>query len=221
MKTGNRTFRRATVATFSLAILGIAMAADPPEETHDGLVSVPDAKMAAAYVNPNADFSGYHKFLILEPYVAFKKNWERDQRRSVHRVSKSDMEDMKRRTAEVFMEVFTETLEEGGYSIVTEADYDVLIIRPAIIDLDVTAPDTMSAGRSRTYTTQAGAATLYIELYDSVTGQILARAIDRKAARESAFFEISSRAKNLQEARRVMGKWATLLRERFDEIRAQ
>ncbi len=221
MKTGNRTFRRATVATFSLAILGISMAADPPEETHDGLVSVPDAKMAAAYVHPDADFSGYDKFLILEPYVAFKKNWERDQQRSVHRVSTSDMEDMKRRTAEVFMEVFTETLEAGGYSIVTEADFDVLIIRPAIIDLDVTAPDTMSAGRSRTYTTQAGAATLFIELYDSVTGDILARAVDRKAARGSMHFEISSRAKNLQEARRVMKKWATLLRERFDEIRAQ
>ncbi len=60
---------------------------------------------------------------------------------------------------------------------------------------------------------------MYIELYDSVTGQILARAIDRKAARESMHFQISSRAKNVQEARRVLKKWAVILRDGFDEIR--
>ena len=131
------------------------------------------------------------------------------------------MEDIKRRTVEIFMEVFTETLEEGGYSIVTEADFDVLIIRPAIIDLDIAAPGTTSPRRINTFTTHTGAATLYIELFDSVTGQILARAIDRRTARDPMHSRFSSRTKNVKEARRVMKKWAAILRDRFDEIRGQ
>ena len=31
-----------------------------------------------------------------------------------------------------------------------------MIVRPAIINLDVTAPDTPTAGRSRTYSSSAG-----------------------------------------------------------------
>ena len=222
MKTGNRTFGRAIVGAVLPAVFGIAMAAEAPEESHDGLRRIPDAKVALAYIRPNADFSGYDKFLIQEPDVAFARNWERDHS-SVggHRITPKDMEDMKKRTAEVFMEVFSETLEDGGYSIVTEADYDVLIIRPAIIDLDVVSRDPMSRGGARLYATHAGAATLYIELYDSVTGQILARAVDRKATRESIHFDHGSRVHNLQEARRVMRKWATILRDGFNEIRAQ
>jgi hypothetical protein len=36
----------------------------------------------------------------------------------------------------------------------------MLLLRPAIIDLDITVPDSMSAGRSRTFTASTGAATL-------------------------------------------------------------
>ena len=60
-----------------------------------------------------------------------------------------------------------------------DADYDVLLRRPAIIDLDIAAPDTMSAGRSRTFTTSTGAATLYIELFDSASGASIGRAADQ------------------------------------------
>jgi len=69
------------------------------------------------------------------------------------------MEKIKADVAELFREVFTEKLGmDGGYEIVEAAGDDVLLVRPAIIDLDITAPDTMSAGRSRTYTSSAGTA---------------------------------------------------------------
>ena len=41
------------------------------------------------------------------------------------------------------------SLENAGYAITTEAGDDVLVLRPAIIDLDITAPDTRTPGRSR------------------------------------------------------------------------
>ena len=46
------------------------------------------------------------------------------------------------------------------------------------MDVYVTAPDTMQAGRSYTFTVEAGEATLALEARDSETGQLLGRAID-------------------------------------------
>ena len=130
------------------------------------------------------------------------------------------MEKIKTDVAGLFREVFTEKLGgDGGYEIVEAAGDDVLLVRPAIIDLDITAPDTMQAGRSRTYTSSAGTATIYIELYDSVTGDILARAADRKAARSvGGYMSYTNRVTNRADARRMLGTWAELLRDRLDEF---
>ena len=68
-------------------------------------------------------------------------------------------------------------------------------------------------------TTTAGAATLYLELYDSVSGEILARAIDRKAANHPGdLMRWSNKVTNRAEAKRVLAGWAGLLRQRLDEI---
>lgn len=215
----------AVLPLFLLGLAAPAAFADEHElanETHDGLVLVPDRKVAAAYADPEADFGIYNKIMILDCYVAFKKDWQRDQKRTGSRISVSsnDMDRIKAGVAELFREVFTEELsKDGGYEIVDTAGDDVLLVRPAIIDLDVEAPDLGTAGRTRTYTTTAGAATLFIELYDSVTGDILARAADRKEARTmGGYLTYSNRVTNTADARRMMRKWAKLLRERLDEF---
>ncbi|OGT79999.1 MAG: hypothetical protein A3H91_04360 [Gammaproteobacteria bacterium RIFCSPLOWO2_02_FULL_61_13] len=197
-----------------LLLLTTAPGAQEPAESWDGLKLVPGTKVAAAYVHPDADFRQYGKFVITEPYIAFKKDWKREHRD----VSASEMERIKERLGHLFVEVFTEALEEGGFPVVTSTGEDVLVLRPALIDLDVTAPDIMTAGRSRTYVTSAGAVTLYIELLDGATGAMLARAIDRKAGRNTTSFQISSSVYNAAEARTVLKFWAGLLRDRFKEI---
>lgn len=217
-----------TAAVFSLFLLVLTAPAafaeedELVDETHDGLVLVPERKVQVAYADPDADFGIYNKIMILDCYVAFKKDWQRDQQRTGSRISVSsgDMERIKVGVAELFQEVFAEELsKDGGYEVVDTAGDDVLLVRPAIIDLDVTAPDTMTAGRSQTYTTRAGAATLFIELYDSVTGDILARAADRKEARTmGGYLTYSNRVTNTADARRMMRKWAKLLREGLDEF---
>ena len=192
-----------------------------PEMTYDGLVLVADRKVAAAYVDPDADFGEYNKIMLLDCYVSFRKNWRRDQKRtgSMISVSKGDMERIKTGVAELFHEVFTEELsKDGGYEIVDAAGEDVLLVRPAIIDLDVTAPDTSSPGRTRTYTASSGAATVFVELFDSVTGDVLARAADRKVAeRMGGYLSYSNRVTNTQDAKKMMRGWARSLRERLDE----
>ena len=186
----------------------------------DGLKRVENSKVAMAYIDPDADFSTYKRVKILEPNVAFRSNWRRDQnRRRTGRVSVRDMERIRANVASLFEKVFTEALEaDGGFEVVDEIGDDVLLLRPAIIDLDVTAPDTRSAGRSRTFTTSAGAATLYIELFDSVSGDIIGRAADRQAIRSpGSSLSLSNRAVNTAEGRRMFRRWANLLRSFLDE----
>jgi hypothetical protein len=170
-------------------------------------------------VNPDVDWAVYDQIQLDKATVAFRRNWQRDQNRQrSQRVSARDMERIRADVAALFRDVFTERLQaNNGFEIVNEPDYDVLLLRPAIIDLDITAPDTMSAGRSRTFTASAGAATIYLELFDSVNGTIIGRAADRQAARNNGgSVTWSNRVTNTREARIMFGNWADILRGFLD-----
>ena len=206
--------RSVVVFELSAALIEIApmLPAEEPavQPTFDNLVPVKGAKMSLAYIDPDADFSVFKRVAILEPFVAFRSNWQRDQNRGRSRnISVRDMERIKADVATLFKQVFTERLENAGYDVIDEADEDVLLVRPAIIDLDITAPDTRTAGRSRTFTASTGAATLYIELFDSLSGDIIGRAADRQAVRRAGgMVSWSNSVTNTADARRMMGGWA-------------
>jgi hypothetical protein len=216
-----------TLATVLLATAGTAIAKQEelPQVTEDGLHRVPDSKMAIVYAEPGADLAQYKRIQLLDAYVAFKKNWARDQRsRSADklRVNSRDVEKIKGDLAKEFQTVFKKTLEDGGYEVVDEAAEDVLLVRPAIINLDVNAPDTMSAGRSRTYTSTAGEMTLYIEIYDSVTGDLIAKALDRKAdTSRQGYYTWTNSVTNSAAAKRILGGWASILLDALNEARQQ
>jgi len=215
-----------------LSVLALAIASTPalakkkeelPEYTVDGLKRVENPEnLAIVYAEPGANLSQYSRVYITQPYVAFKKNWQRDQNRGIPmRVTTKDMDRIKINVAEIFMEVFTEVLDESGYELADERAEDVLIVKPAIIDLDVNAPDTMTAGRSHTFTQHAGSMTLYIELYDSATDDLLAKALDPAADRQSAFMQWQTGPANRQAGKRMMKPWAEALRDGLDRARKE
>ncbi|MEH6548407.1 MAG: DUF3313 family protein [Pseudomonadales bacterium] len=216
------------VVFVSLSAIAIAFAvslsveSDAPEISHDGLHLTPTDDVALLYLKPDADFSPYKRFVLLEAYVAFKKNWQRDTKVAGRRVSNKDMEKIKVEVAQLFQDSFKEVLEtDGGYAFVDKADDDVLILRPAIIDLDITAPDIMVPGRVTQYVASSGAATLYLEVFDSVSGEILARIVDRKRTRDSGYMQWSSSVSNRADAKRMFKRWATMLREGFDDLHSE
>jgi hypothetical protein len=213
----NSTYLTALIFSMIVPLCAVAEDANPQFEN---LVPVGDPQVAVAYIDPDADFSVFERVMVLDTFVSFRSGWERDQRRGTRgtRIRASDMDRIKTRVSELFNSVLIETLEaDDGFEVVSEADYDVLLIRAAIIDLDVTAPDTSSAGRSRTYVANSGAATLYIELFDSVSGQIIGRAFDRQSPRSpGGMVRWSNRASNTADARRVFRGWADQLRGFLD-----
>ena len=205
-----------------VTVTGIAKSKDDlPEYTVEGLKRIHNPKhMAIVYAEPGADLVQYDRIYLVEPYVAFKKNWKRDQNRSIsQRVRTSDMEKIKVSVKDLFMEVFTKELEKGGYELANERAEDVLIVKPAIIDLDVSAPDIASPGMTRTFTESSGSMTLYMELYDSETDDLLAKAIDQKADRGHGWMEWQTKVTNIAAGKRMMQPWAEALRQALDEAR--
>ena len=215
-------FSAMTLFAISLGLNVGPVQSDPPEISHDGLHLLKGHKSSIVYVDPEADFSIYTKYMMLDPYVSFKKNWERDTRVAGRRVPKDYIAKMKVAAADLLIEVFQEELEAvGGYPLVDTVDDDVLLLRPVIVDLMVTAPDVPVAGRVRQYTSSSMAATLYLELYDSVTGDILLRLIDRQAVRDHGYARWANSVTNRADAKRIYKRWAVWMRTSWDDFRSK
>ena len=120
-----------------------------PPVNDEGMEHVRDSDLATVYADPGADLSIYSRIWLQDATVAFKKNWQRDQNRgSRMKIKNKDMERIQADVATLFREVFTRELVDGGYELVEEAGADVLNVVPAIVDLDVTAPDIQNPGRT-------------------------------------------------------------------------
>ena len=216
---------RSAIALLGLfAFASIASAADEmPETTPEGLVLLKDTKLNTVYVRPGATLDPYTKVVLFDVEVAFRKNWDRDYNRTVlpgtTRVRPKDMEKIKASLAEEFETVFTEELQEKrGYEIVETADYDVLVVKAAIINLDVTAPQLRGTSNDRQVITSAGQMTLWMELYDSVTGELIARVIDPALDNRHGMAYRASTSGNKSAAQKILSEWASVLGENMGEI---
>jgi hypothetical protein len=190
---------------------------EPPARTHDGLQLVKSKKLDLLYVQPGATLSGYSKVWLEPVQIAFSKSWKPDPRK----VDSQDRERIRTELAAEFQRIFKQELaEKGGYAIANSAGADVLRVLPAIIDLYITAPDTLEAGRTKVYSVSPGEMTLIVELRDAESGAILARAADRKG-RSFGPMQWTTKAVNVNEARRILRAWAVTLREGLDAARGK
>lgn len=197
-----------------------AKEAQAPEVSHDGLHRVHNAKVALLYEKPDLDLSGYNKLLALDCYVAFQKNWRRDIERNTMTmpITKREMDGIKKRVANTFRKEFAKDIGKAGYPTVTEAAHDVVIVRPALINLYVAAPDLMRPGMTDVYVDSRGAVTLILELYDSLSGEILLRAVDREVDRQVGMGIPASRVTNVAFERDLVAHWAKLLGKALHEV---
>ncbi len=199
-----------------------ATAAEAPEGNLEGLELVQESRTGHLYSNPDADWSAYKRINLEAASIAFRKHWQRDQNRYYpHKVRDRDVQKIKDDLAGLFDEVFVEELTgNGGYEIVKETGRDVMVIKPAITELDIAAPDIIHNTRTSSFTREAGEMTLNIEIFDSVTGDLLQQAKDKKRVPYRHWFQRTTSVTNRADARRLLNGWAKDLRERLDEARA-
>jgi len=197
-----------------------------PEVEWDGLVRQPDSRLSALFLRPGAreDMNAFRSVKLDPVTVSFASDFETGRRSGTvsRRLNAGDMATIQERLADLFRETFREELAAGGYELVDEAGPETLRVTAAIIDLYIAAPAAaQGAGRVRTYTANTGRMTLVVELRDSVSGEILARAVDARAGRGTGFWTITNRVTNTADARRAIRVWATTLREGLDELYAR
>ena len=79
----------------------------------------------------------------------------------------------------------------------------------------------MNATMGRSYSRDGGSMTLYIELYDSETDDLLAKAMDKRVNRNNHYMHLQSRPAIRSEVRRMMKPWAEALRKGLDRARQE
>ena len=208
---------------FMLACAPYLSAKDPPPQvTKDGLVLKSQTNQRLVYLRPGASFSKYDRVALLDCLVEFQKDWLQNYNANVvdpsKMVSDQDVQRMKAWLAAEFRRVFTAELQKGGYKVVDFGASDVLILRPALLNVQVTAPDIMSAGIEATIVRSAGSATLFLELWDSVSRTLLARVMDSEAAQQP-FAEQANSVTNAAAADFVLKNWADALVRHLDAAR--
>ena len=214
-----------TAILAALGALCTPAIADDASGAWDGLVEVKPKRMDAAYLLPGADFRPYSKVMLDPTQVAFHKNWMKNINQASTGVSRdvtqADAEKIAETARGNFGDVFAEVFKKAGYDVVTAPAPDVLRLSTAVINLYINAPDTQSAGRTRTYSMEAGEATLVLEARDSTTGALLGRVLDRRATRESARMQVSNSVTNLSDFRALFRRWADTCVKGLGELKEQ
>jgi hypothetical protein len=216
----DRGARAILVAALILAVLSPFLAlADSSTSPFPGLELVPAKNIGALYRRPDVDLTAYNKILIGEPAVQFSKNWN-PRNYGTFGLSAAQLTKIRVELAAMAKGVFTKTLSDGGFEIVTDAGDGVLAITPNIVDVFINAPDVPTAGRSRTYTMDAGSATLALQVNDAVTGTLLAMALDSRRSGTSSMRWTTS-VSNRAAAEQMLKNWAEQLKRELDAARAR
>ena len=183
-----------------------------------GLKKVSVKGIELAYAKPGASLANYKRVRIDPVEVSFDKSWDPTRTGSNIKVSAAERQKILDGMAKLVQEEFARELQANkGYAVTEESGDDVLRVKINIVNLYVSAPDTgSSTGRSRTYVASAGEMTLYAELFDSKSGEVIARVVDRREARSTGRVSLSGSVYNQGEARSIAAGWARILRKALD-----
>jgi len=86
-------------------------------------------------------------------------------------------------------------------------------ITPRITNLNIYAPDRMRDHIGSSFADSKGNMTLELEIYDSVSGTLLARMVDSQEDRQKGYMEWATSGTNRRAARFMFIRWADKLRE--------
>jgi Protein of unknown function (DUF3313) len=191
--------------------------------TLEGLVKVPSKRLAAVYLLPGEDFRAYTKIMIDPVQVSFRKGWLKDMNLS-RSMSRKISEDDARKIADEmrsgFQDIFTAAFKAKGYEVVTAPGSDVLRLSPEVVNVYLNAPDPMGGAGVRTYTVEAGEATLGLMARDSTTGALLGVAMDRSTTGGAGSAGLTTSASNRGQFENLFKYWARICVNGLEQLKA-
>lgn len=191
------------------------------ETTFDGLVRIDNARFAAAWIDPEIDIRQYNKIIPGAAEFEFRAA-QKVSASTARNTNKREFwisDANKQRLTELVSDVFTEELQRSEhFTLVEEPGPDTLIIHGALHDIVSKVPP-QDVGRSEVWLRSLGEATLIIELRDSLSNEVIYRAVERRAI-ENAGQQMTraNTATSWAEVRRWARRWAVRLREGLDSV---
>lgn len=214
-----RIFSKYSLAAALFALVPSHGASAKAPANWDGLAKVPAKNVDYLYLRPGADFRQYNSIILEPTQVAFKKNWQRDMNRSrsgLSRVSDSQLRKAIDESQEKVRKTFEKRFRETGFQMVTAPSENALRVAVGIANVDVTAPEIRSS-ISKTFSEQAGYGTLVIEVRDSVSGELLGRAVDHGTAGDH-FVMMRDSVNNWADFENLFDDWARISAKGFRKL---
>ena len=189
------------------------------EITFDGLHRVDGSYMQYAWLKPDLNLAAYTKIHVVNAGIEYREvnPASRSPSANARRSEFPLTEKKKARLESILREVFQEELRKSKYFTLSyEPGPDVLTLTGGLLDV-VSAIPPESAGRSDFYVSNIGSAKLVLELQDSQSNEILARALDGRNA-QPLTMQKSSPGTNAQEVRREFRQWGKRLTATLDQL---
>ncbi len=182
----------------------------------DGLLPVANTGSVDTWARPGFDVSGYQKIAFSGAGIHYRPvrgGGSRYLNRSDYPLKPADRE----RLEQIIVEEFTKELKQvDAYELAEGPGANTLLLTISIHDVVSKVPP---ADQSvDVYLSEVGAATLVLELRDSVTNTILARTKQRRAADKVEGFLESSSMTNWFDVRRLAAIWARQVRDGIQEL---
>lgn len=186
------------------------------EVSFDGLHLVDRTRMDKVWVKPDIDLRQYNE-LIFEgvgiQYRAAKEVSRLDRSASAFPLSERQKSKLEKATKEAFQSEFKKF---EHFTVASKPGAGVLKVTLALIDVVSHVPPA-TMGRNSFYISDLGQAVLVVELSDSLTNEILARAVDGQRV-ESMTMQESNPVTNLNEVKRSVRRWGVSLRKGIDGL---
>jgi len=190
------------VRSCAILLLALTVTTGCVQTTVDSYRKVPDSQVDSAYVKPGVDFARYQKLqpVPLEIYY-YEGQIEPDP---------ADLT----RLRHIFRTAFLSALDDD-FQLVEEPGADVLHVRASLVDLELSpVPGEMPLQGRAAALVAEGHLTFFMELADSLSGEVLARAADQE--KDTGTIGVASE-RDWQQTEVAAEHWAGLFRNFLDD----
>lgn len=202
----------------ALLLAACASTAPSPPATWEGLELRSSSQDGALYVRPDFRAPRYRTVVIDPLAVAPDKDWMpvRDVRTGVviarHPASTEELLYIEDRLGAALRETFVRELAASGYRVLDRPQDDTLRVSCGLANVNIDTPAT-GMGRLR----EDDSMTLVADLYDGLSGQLVARIIDTKKGKWGMLETPNSVVTN-RAFQQVVRDWSGRLRSALDTV---
>jgi hypothetical protein len=192
------------------------------EVTFDGLVRIDNSAFSNAWIDPDVDLTQYTKIMPGGAEFEFRAVKKSNSASMTRRPNESEYwisDENKEKVREIVTLAFREELMQSKhFEFANTRGPDTLIIVGGLHDIVSRVPPDI-AGRGEIYLASVGEATLILEARDSLSGETIYRAVDRRSAEQAdGYLTMSNSVRTVTEVRRLAKRWASRLRVGLDSI---